>query len=159
MEPGQVDQSQAMIFSFSHNPHNTALSRTHGSYNDNNLVQFHRTPRVMPTQFNYNATLWPSEGGRKKQKSGYWIVWYVVSAIDVSDKLCETGLDIGAMILINSLFIYYDYVIQCRSESNVKMLLYDLEKNMIHRRSAQLLSNDTNSVMNAAGQEGQRRNM
>lgn len=63
---------------------------------------------------------WPSEGA-ETQQSGYWIVWYVVSAIDVSYKLlCETGLDIGAMILINTLFIYYHCVIQSRPESDVK---------------------------------------
>ena len=76
---GQVDQSQAVIFSFSHNPHNTALSRTHGSHNDNNLVQFHRTQRVIPTQFNYSATLWPSEGGRKKNGKvviGLFGMWF-----------------------------------------------------------------------------------
>lgn len=39
----------------------------------------------------------------------------------MSDKLlCEAGLDIGATILINSLFIYYQYVIQCRTESDVQ---------------------------------------
>ena len=30
----------------------------------------------------------------------------MVSAIDVSDKLCETGLDIGAMNLIKTLIMY-----------------------------------------------------
>lgn len=111
------------MFSLSHNPHYTALSRTRSSYNENKLVQFHRTWRVILTQFYYRATWWPSEGA-ETQKSGYWIVWYVVSAIYVSEKLlCEIGLDIAAMILINTLFTYYHKVKQCRAESNVKKRL------------------------------------
>lgn len=151
MEPGQVDQSQAVMFSLAHNPHYTALSRTHSPYNDNKLVQFHWTWRVILTQFNYSATRWPSEGA-ETQKSGYWIVWYLVSAVDVSYKLwCETGLDIAAMILINTLFIYYHYVIQYRPESDVKKTASDLEE-ITHSSPAQLLSNHMNSVTNAVGQ-------
>lgn len=70
--------------------------------------------------------------GQKHSESGCWIVWYLVSAVDVSYKLlCETGLDIAAMILINTLFIYYFYVIQYRPGSDVKKkkkTATDLEK-------------------------------
>lgn len=100
----KLTEASGRMFSLSH-----IVRRTQFSHNGNELVQFHPTQRgVTATQFNYSATRRPSEWGRNTQE---WLLDCLVSGFSrkppVIIWLCETGLDVGAMIMINSHFIQY----------------------------------------------------
>lgn len=60
------------------------------------------------TQFNYRALQQACEGAGTQKHSAYWNVCYLVSVKNCSCEFVkESGLDAGALALMNTLLIFH----------------------------------------------------